>query len=54
MPEMANAGEDHGKPRIIRSLDHLVIPHGATGLDDGRCSCLCCLQQTIGEREEGI
>ena len=54
MPEVADAGEDHGEIGLVRSLDHFVITHRTAGLDHGGGAGLRSLQQTIGEREESV
>jgi hypothetical protein len=35
MPEMPHAGEHHGKPGLIGSLNHLIISDRTTWLDNG-------------------
>ena len=54
MPEMAHAGEDHGKASLIGGGNHLVIAHGAARLDHGGGTRLRDHVQSIGKREEGI
>ena len=40
MEEVAVAGEDHGETGRVSSRNHLVITHGAAGLDYRRCTGL--------------
>lgn len=54
MPEMADAGQHHGKTRFIGSVNHLLIAHGAARLNNGRGPGLGGHQQTVSEREEGV
>ena len=32
---MARPGKDHGDAMVVGGLDHLVVAHGAAGLDHG-------------------
>jgi len=35
MPEMADAGEDHGHVVLVGCCDHFFVPHRPARLDDG-------------------
>src|SRR6056297_1774369 len=54
VPEMPHPGEHHGQPGVIRSLDHLVVTHRATGLNDTGGTRRRRFHQAIGKGEEGV
>lgn len=54
VPEVAHACKDHGDTCLIGGGDHLIIAHGATGLDHAGRACGGCFHQTVGKGEEGI
>ncbi len=43
VPEVSHSRKDHGDIVFIRGCDHLIVPDGAAGLDDGHSTRLCCL-----------
>ncbi len=55
MPEMANAGEDHGQAEAVGGGDDILIFDGTTRLDDGGCAPACDDGfKAVGEGEEGV
>ena len=54
MPEVADAGEDHGEAGFVGGRDDLVVAHRAAGLDDGGGAGFGGGQQAVGEGEEGV
>ena len=54
MAKMPVPGHDHGESGFIRCLDHFIIAHRATWLDNCRGSRLGGGQQTVSKGEEGI
>ncbi len=54
MPEMANAGEDHGHAQLVGGGDHFFVAYRAAGLDDGGGSGLGYGFKAVGERKEGV
>ena len=54
MPEMADAGEDHGYAKAVGGGDDVLIFDGAAGLDDGGGSGLGYGFKAVGEREKGV
>src|SRR5690606_24233789 len=39
VPEVTDAREHHGEAALVGRFDHLLIAHGASGLDNGGGSC---------------
>ena len=54
MPEVAHAGEDHGKALVVGGGDHFLVAHRAARLDDGGGAGFGGRKQPVGEREEGV
>ena len=54
MPEVSRPREHHGDAVVIGSLDHLVVPHGAAGLDHGSGAGFHRDQEPIGEGKERV
>ena len=54
MPEVAHAGEDHGKPAFVGGADHLLVAHRAARLDHRANTGLGGGDEAVGEGEEGI
>ena len=54
MPEMANAGEDHGHAKLVGGGDDLVVPNRTTGLDHSGCARRGHSLKAIREGEEGV
>src|SRR5581483_2126243 len=54
MPEMADAGEDHGKAQPVGGFDDFLVADGASGLNDGGGAGFGDLFDAVGEWEEGV
>src|ERR1700730_19362616 len=54
VPEMANAGEEHGQPKTVGGGDHFRIALRAAGLNDGSGSGLGDLFHAIREWKESV
>ena len=54
MPEVADAGEDHGHAQPVSGVDDILISYRSAGLDDGRGAGLGYGLQAVGEGEEGV
>src|SRR2546428_580233 len=54
MPEMADAGEDHGEVGAVGGGDHLVVAYRSAGLCDGGDTGARRLLDSVRKREEGI
>ena len=54
MPEMAHAGEHHGKPGLVGRFDHLGVAHGSAWLNHGGSAGFRDCLQSVREGEEGI
>src|SRR4029077_16112294 len=54
MSEVPYPGEDHGQPQPVRRLDNLLIPHRASGLNNGSSPRFGDLLDPIRKGKEGI
>ena len=54
MPEMPRAREHHGDAVVVGGLDHLVVAHGAAGLDHGGGAGFDRDQEAVGEGKERV
>src|ERR1039458_4204404 len=54
MPEVPDAGEDHGYAQLVGGGDYFLIFHRASGLDDGCGSGLGYGLKAVWEREKGV
>src|SRR2546429_8074104 len=54
MPEMPHACEHHGKSKLVRGRDHLVVAHASAGLDDGLRACSGDHFHAVAKREECV
>ena len=54
MPEMTDAGEDHGHFAFVGGGDHFVVAHGAARLNRGRRAGFGGGDQAVGKREKGV
>jgi hypothetical protein len=54
MPEVPRAREHHGDAMVVRGFDHLVIAHGAAGLNHGGRARFDRDQKPVCEREKSI
>ena len=54
MPEVADAGEDHGYAQPVGGGDYVLILDAAAGLDHGRRARFCNGFKTVRKREEGV
>ena len=54
MPEVADAGEDHGYAEAVGGGDYVLIFYRAAGLDDGGGSGLGYGFKAVGEGKEGV
>ena len=54
MPEVADAGEDHGDAVLVGGRDHLVVAHRTARLDHRLRARLDGRQQTVGKGKEGV
>ena len=54
MPEMTDAGEDHGHLAFIGCGDHLFVPNGAAGLDRAGGARIGRGDQAVGEGKKCI
>ena len=54
MPEVALACQHHGKACLIGRLDHLVVAHGAAGLNHAGGASRGGLEQAVGKGEKRI
>ena len=54
MAEVAHAAEHHGHAALVGGGDHLVVAHGAAGLDDAGGALVHHHVQAVTEREPGV
>ena len=54
MPEVADAGEDHGQAQAIGGGDHVVVAHRPAGLNDSGGSGLGDGFEPIGKGKESV
>ena len=54
MPEMPDAGEDHGDAVIVRGLDDVVVAHRTARLNHRRRAGLDCHEKSVREWEECV
>jgi len=54
MAEMPHTTEHHRHATLVGRSDHLVVAHGATGLDDTGGTCIDHHVQAVAEGEEGV
>ena len=54
MPEMPDAGEDHGDAARVGGGDDFVVAHRAARLDHGGGAGVGGGDQAVGEGEEGV
>src|SRR5258706_9428448 len=54
MPEVAHAGEDHGRAALVGRGDHFGVAHAAAGLDERARARVEQHLDAVAEREEGV
>src|ERR1700676_4290916 len=54
VPEVADAGEEHGQSKTVGGADYFGVALRASGLDDGGGSGLGDFFDAVGKRKEGI
>ena len=53
-PSLGTTLEHHGHTALVGGVNHLLVTHGAAGLDDAGRTVIDHHIQTIAEREEGV
>ena len=54
MPEMPYATEDHDHATLVGRVDHFLVAHRTTWLNDTFDACFRCIVNSITEWEERI